>query len=300
MRILLTGGTGFVGTAVREELLRLGHHVRLLVRTRSHEKWKHLEEDQRLELVQGDVTDLVSMKRACHLVDAVVHLVGIVREGYGTHESYEFIHIRGTETVLEAAADNNVMWILYMSALGTRPDAQNRFHKTKYAAERAVVESGLGYLILRPSIIWGDNDHFTTILRKKIVPHAPALVPGTGKKRYQPVYIKDLARGLAKSLDIPALKNKILEVGGPERLTFGQLVDAIAEDKGVERYLKIPVPPFLSLPATAVLQYVPFFPLTLEMLKMLNEDNVTEDTTFWDSVGIKPRRFMEKSVGNVK
>ncbi len=295
MKVLLTGGTGFVGTAVREQLLSQGHSVRLLVRAQSYNKWEKLKDHPDIELIQGDISDLESMKRATSAVEAIIHLVGIIREGRHAHESFEWVHITGTQTLIEAAQDNAVMRIIFISALGTRENARTRYHRTKYEAEQIVARSGLTFTILRPSIMWGPNDEFVNRLRKFVHPPLPVLVPGSGKAKFQPVYVGDLAQGLVKCLRISSPNNQIFEVGGSESLTLNQIIDRIAHEKGATRCLKIPIPLIFLYPLTAMFQYSLFYPLTLEQLKLLNEDNVTTDTRFWQVTGIKPRSFLDYS-----
>ncbi|MCD6386414.1 complex I NDUFA9 subunit family protein [Candidatus Sumerlaeota bacterium] len=297
MKILLTGGTGFVGTVLREELLNRGHQVRLLVRARSRHKWEHLLGNPQIELIQGDVTELDTMKKASQEVEAIIHLVGIIREGHSTHESFEYIHIRGTETVVEAAQDKGVMRIVFISALGANANARTRYLRSKYQAEQTIKNSGLAFTILRPSIIWGDNDQFSMLLRRFILPFLPMLIPGSGGTRFQPVNVYDLTQGIVKLLPLRAAMNQIFEIGGPEQITFAEIIDRVAEDKGVHTPLKIPVPYFIMAPITALLQGMPLFPLTLEQLKMLKENNVTDDTRFWQITGITPRAYLSDSAG---
>lgn len=144
MKVLLTGGTGFVGRAVREELLKQGHQVRLLVRPQSRHKWEHLEVKAEVEVLQGDVTDLETMKRASSAVEGVIHLVGIIKEGKGRHESFEWIHVKGTETVVETAQDNGVGRIIFISALGTRPEAPTHFWQITGITPRGFLRNQAG------------------------------------------------------------------------------------------------------------------------------------------------------------
>ncbi len=297
MKVLLTGGTGFVGTAVRKELRRRRHQVRLLVRTTSREKWAPLLDDPGIEIVQGDIGDPLAAKKATEAVEAVIHLVGIIRESVGSHGSFEWVHVRGTETLIEAAQDNGVTRVMYVSALGASRAADTRYFRTKYAAEQAVKNSGLNYTILRPSIIWGKNDNFTTLLRRYIHGTIPFFIPGAGKTEFQPVRVRDFAQGLVTTLTLKDAFNTTFEIGGPEQLTFSRMLDRIAADKGLKRYFAIPVPYPLVMPITALFQYMPFFPLTVQQLKMLNRDNVTDDTRFWEMTGIHPREFLRKPGG---
>lgn len=299
LKILLTGGTGFVGTAVRSALLRQGHLVRILVRSKSRDKWSSLGSSPAIELVNGDVTDLLSMKRAAEAVDIVVHLVGIIREGSRTHETFEYVHVTGTETVIEAAQDRGVSRIIYVSALGARPDACTRYHTTKYTAEQRIIQSGLGWTILRPSILWHYESPFVMMLKRRIHPVIPFIIPGPGKAHFQPVFVDNFAAGLALLLMQRISAGQIFEIGGPESLTLPEMIDRIAADRGLKKVMKIPVPRFFMAPIIASLQYMPFFPLTYEQFKLINEDNITSDRRFWEMIRITPIPFLNSRGGTI-
>ena len=299
LRVLLTGGTGFVGSAVRSALLRQGHQVRLLVRSRSRDKWSSLLGTAGIEFVNGDVTDLISMKHAAEAVDCIVHLVGIIREGAQTQETFEYVHVTGTETVIEAAQDRGVSRIVYISALGARPDASTRYHLTKYAAEQKIIQSGLGWTILRPSILWDTDSPFIRMVKRRIHRALPFIIPGSSKTHFQPVFVENFAEGLVFLLTQRIAAGQIFEIGGPEALTFSEIIDRIAASKGVNKVMKIPVPRLFMAPIVASLQYTPFFPLTYEQFKLLNEDNVTKDRRFWEMSGIVPVPFMKSAGGTL-
>src|SRR5689334_8318423 len=149
MKILVTGGTGFIGTGLRKALKDEGHDVRLLVRHRSVDK---IDAREGYDILVGDVLDTHACMRALDGIDAVVHLVGIRREHPHDGITYEAMHTEATYAVIDAAVRNRVPRVIYMSAQGARADAPSRYHRTKWESEEIVRKSGMRYTIFRPSI----------------------------------------------------------------------------------------------------------------------------------------------------
>src|SRR5262245_12274016 len=171
MRILLTGGTGFIGTALRRAIKEQGHDVRLLVRAQSAAK---IDPREGYEVVVGDALDTQTCMRAVEAVDAIVHLIGIRREFPHDGITYEALHTEATYAVVDAAVRNKVPRIIYMSSQGARADAPSRYHQTKWESEEIVRKSGMRWTIFRPSIIFGQGDEFhplmAELVHRQIVP----------------------------------------------------------------------------------------------------------------------------------
>src|SRR5260370_171617 len=158
-RVFITGARGFVGGGVVQALRADGHVVRCLVRRGSEPLLKGLGA---VERVEGDVLIRRTLDVAVAGCDAVIHLVGIIRERPALAETFERLHVDATLNVLAAASGAGVRRVLHMSALGTRPGARARYHQTKWRAEEAVRSSGLDWTIFRPSIVYGHGDGFVT------------------------------------------------------------------------------------------------------------------------------------------
>jgi uncharacterized protein YbjT (DUF2867 family) len=294
MKIFLTGGTGFVGSAVLEQLLQAGHTVRCLVRSGSQRKLHFPPEKRsRIEIALGDVTQPELLKSLIAGCDAVVHLVGIIREVPRAGVTFEKIHYDGTRNVVDAAQSAGTKRFVHVSALGTRPNAPSRYHQTKYRAEEYLKASGLRYTIFRPSIMFGGRDKFVNLLRCFIFPCAPVFIPGNGKSRLQPIAVEDVALAVTKALTIEKTENQIYEVGGPQQFTFDELIDAIAGVKGVRCYVKVHMPLVLLKPAVRLLERFSFFPLSSDQLVMLTEDNVCDGSAFFRDLEITPTPFRE-------
>jgi len=160
-RVFVTGGTGFVGRAVVQALGAEGYAVRCLVRRGSERDLRGLGA---IERVEGDVMARQSLDEGMAGCNAVIHLVGIIREHPASGVTFERVHTQGTINVLEAAATVGARRYVHMSALGTRVGAHSRYHRTKWAAEEAVRASPIPWTIFRPSIIYGRGDGFVSML----------------------------------------------------------------------------------------------------------------------------------------
>src|SRR5438874_4866187 len=159
-RVFVTGGSGFVGSAVIEELLKRDYGVHALVN-------RNLALlDQRLRTFSGSLFEADVLDRGMQGCHAVIHLVGIIQERPSKGVTFERIHYEGTVSVVEAAKRNGVKRFLQMSALGVRPDAVSEYHKTKYRAEQYLRQSGLDWTIFRPSLIHGPRGEFMRMAAK--------------------------------------------------------------------------------------------------------------------------------------
>jgi uncharacterized protein YbjT (DUF2867 family) len=284
-RIFLTGATGFVGHAVIPALRAHGYAVRCLVRRGSELDLRGLEA---IERVEGDVLSPAALERDMAGCDTVVHLVGIIREEPATLSTFERIHTQGTVNVLEAAATTGVRRYLHMSALGVRPGARARYHRSKWAAEEAVRAGPIPWTIFRPSIIYGAGDQFVNMLAGLIRRYPVAPVIGSGQQRLQPLPVEHVAEAFARAVDMPASVKHAYDVGGPDAVTMVRLMDLIGAALGRPRVRKAHVPIGLVRPMARLLHRLPGFPLTPDQLLMLEEDNVCDPQPFYATFGLSP------------
>ncbi len=286
--ILVTGGTGFVGSNLIRRLRKADIAVRAVVR--DPEKAQALK-DIGVDVVEGDVSGKASLEKAAEGCERVVHLVGIIQETPGA--TFRSVHVEGTRNVLEAARKAGARHFFYQSALGTRPGAKSEYHKTKWEAEELVRASGIPFTILRPSLIYGPGDRFTIRL-KEMIRLSPVLpIIGSGKSKVQPIYIEDVVSCIVKAVTSDSFYNEMYEVGGPEQLTFEEVTMAIAAAMGVKRPA-VHMPLFLVKSAARMLESVlPQPPLTTDQLIMLQEDNVCGMGDIRDAFGIEPAPFRD-------
>lgn len=294
MNVLVTGGTGFVGSFVVPRLREAGHTIRLLVRDPGHLP-AHAQVG--VEAVEGDVTRPNTLAPALAGVDAVVHLVAIIREVGGA--TFEQINYQGTVNIVDVALAAGVRRFVQMSANGARPGGAYPYFDTKFRAQQYVVESGLDYTIVQPSVIFGRGDGFITALadlvRKPLLfAPAPILpVAGNGRAPFQPVWAGDVASAFAAVLEDRETIGRVVQLGGPERLTYDEILDAVMAQLGLRR-VKIHVPLPLMRPVVAVMDRIlPKPPVTTEQFKMLALDNSTSDSATARLIGRAPRRLAE-------
>jgi len=286
--ILVTGGTGFVGSNLIRRMRKDGMVVRALVRSAARAAWLR---DLGVEVVAGDIRDPASLETAAAGVDRVVHLVGIIQEGSGF--TFRSVHVEGTGHVLEAAKRAGVKQFFLQSALGTRENAKSAYHRSKWEAERLVKASGLPYTILRPSLIYGAGDQFT-VRMSEMIRLSPVLpVIGSGRSRVQPIFIDDVATCIVKAVTSDAFLGRTLEIGGPEQLTYEEVTKAIAEAMGIRRPTVHMPMLFMRTMARVAETVMPKPPVTTDQLVMLQEDNVCGMQDIREAFGIEPVPFRE-------
>jgi uncharacterized protein YbjT (DUF2867 family) len=272
--ILVTGGTGFVGPKIVHRLRAEDRPVRCLVR--DPERAKTLA-SWGCELVQGDVTDRESLRRAVDGCDVVVHLVALIQ---GKPEEFERIMTQGTRHVVDAAKEQGVRRFVLMSALGTSEETRDLapYFRSKWDMEQTVKGSGLEHVIFRPSFIFGkDGGALATFQRVvRLSPVIPLF--GAGDQRVQPIWIDDVAEYYAAAIDRQDAANRTFELGGPEIVTYEELYDRIKRVLG-KRRPKLHVPFGLMRVNAAILEALPGpSPLTRDQLKMLAVDNVVSNS----------------------
>ncbi|HLE96458.1 MAG TPA: NAD(P)H-binding protein [Candidatus Thermoplasmatota archaeon] len=280
MRVFVTGGTGFVGRAVVEELLRHGHDVTCLV----HERPPPAR--PRLSTTRGSVADAASLRMEAH--DAVVHLVGILRETRG--RTFEAAHVDATRNVVAAARRDGVRRFLHMSANGARLGGTG-YQDTKARAEESVRGSGLDWTVFRPSFIAGEGPGFDDQWRR-IARMGPLPRFGKGEFEMQPVALSDVALAFARALERPQSIGKVYALGGPERFTFAEYERRLLRQMDVKRPV-VPVPKPVARSGAALLQWIPGFPADPEALTMLFEGNVTDDDAWTRDLDIRPKTWEE-------
>jgi uncharacterized protein YbjT (DUF2867 family) len=289
MRVFLTGGTGYVGSAVLKRLLEDGHEVRCLVRDAGRLSRRSSGKGG-IALVKGDLLDPASYREALQGVDAVMHLVGIIREKPGKGVTFRRVHVEGTSLLVRAAKEAGIPRFVHMSALGARPGAASGYHRSKWEAEERLRASGVPHIIFRPSVIFGPGDEFVNMLAG-IVKAPVTPVFGNGLYRLQPVSLYTVADVFAKALTYERT-DEAFEVGGPEQIPFNEMIKEIGRALGRSvRLLHVPI--WAAKPVVTAMQRFPFFPVTRDQLTMLLEENICRDNRFSEAFGVKHIRFAE-------
>lgn len=282
MNVLVTGGTGFVGQYLCEELVDRGHDVTALARTPDEESVP-----EGVEMALGDVTAYDSMVGAFEGRDAVVNLVSPspLFTPKGGNKMYERIHLGGTENCIEAAREHDVERFIQMSGLGADPTGVTHYIRAKGRAENAVKESGLEWTIFRPSVIFGDGAEFLEFTRK-LTPPVLAPLPGGGKTRFQPVYIEELVSIMAETIESDGHTDEIYEIGGPEILTLAEVAKLIRKARGQSVNI-VPIPMALAGLGLTIGGSIPKFPMGRDQYRSLQFDNTVEENDV-DAFGYDP------------
>jgi len=300
MRVFVTGGTGFVGHVLVQKLVQTGHEVTVLVRKKGASS---IFGDSPLRLsasgggtvpFYGDVLDFTSLKLGLKDHDAVIHLVGIIREFLKKGITFQRLHVEATENIINAAKFHSIKRYLHMSALGTSPNAQARYHQTKFQAEEIVRKSGLDYTIFRPSVIFGKEDEFVNMFAgmMRAFPIVPLVRARRASPLLQPIFVEDVAEGFVSALSLPETIGQTYDLGGPQSYTLSQILDIIA--KVLDRkILKIQVPIWWMRFLATFLDQFPWFPVTREQLLMLQRDNICDPANFSKTFSIPLTPFEE-------
>jgi len=280
-KIFITGGTGFVGTEILKKLLENGYYVKALVRDEKKLSFR----DDRIEVAKGDILDKESVLKGVEGCDAIINLVGIIREFPEKRVTFENMHFIATKNVVDAAKEKGIKRFIQMSANGTRKDAISNYHKTKYKAEEYLRNSGLLYTILRPSLIYGKNDTFINMLND-IMKKTPVFSYfGDGSYPMQPVSVTEVAEIFVKSIDNEKTYNKIFPICGREKITYKQLLHIIMDITGRRRPL-LPIPEIFIEIGISLFGNFSWFPITKDQFIMLKEGNVCDSDEIFRITGV--------------
>ena len=301
MRVGVIGGTGFVGGYIVAALLDAGHEVSLLVRPGSESK---VDQPDRCTIVAGDADAVAALQSLLEGCDAVIYNIGILREFPARGITYEATQYQGVENTIEAAREKGVRRFLLMSANGVKQPG-TRYQETKFRAEQAVRDSGIDFTVFRPSVIFGDPhgkmEIATQLYQEMIRPPVPAVgfhtgwSPEKGQLMMSPVYVEDVASAFVRSLDNPETVGKTYEIGGPEELSWTQMLQRVAEAVG-KRKIVLPMPiAFMKFGAT-LFDWLPFFPVTRDQLTMLAEGNTADPAVVEYLIGTPPRPFSAENL----
>ncbi len=305
MKVSVIGGTGFVGSHILTRLAAEGHSARVLVRPGSEHK---LPATPDCEPISGEVGDEAALRSCLEGSDAVIYLIGILRELPKRGVTFDALQRRGAERTFAIAAEVGVSRALLMSANGIDA-AATPYQQTKLAAEEALKASALDWTIFRPSVIFGDPDgrmEFCSQLKSDLI-DAPMPVPlfyqgwlpkNAGGFQLAPVHVDDVAEAFVGSLGRADTCGETYDLCGPDDLSWKQILSTIAAavDK---RKLMLPAPVMAIGTAAALLDRFPWFPVTRDQLTMLLAGNTCADDGF-GRLGIAPRPFGQAALAYLR
>lgn len=295
-RVFVTGASGFVGTAVIEELLERDYQVNALLHRGDLGPLT-----DRVRLIRGDIFDPDALDAGVSGCHAVIHLVGIIAEKRWENVTFERMHVTATRSVLESlarAADAPRRYI-HMSALGSRPNAVSTYHQTKFAAEELVrAARRLDWTIIRPSMIHGPRGEFTRMqakwAKRQSMPFLfmPYFGAGTygfgGASKLQPIYIGDVARAFVDAIENPKTFKETYSIAGPDVVTWPELHHAVSEAIVGKRRMVLPIPAWYAKLLTRVVP-ASLLPFNRDQVIMSQEDNTTDIAPFVADFGWTPQ-----------
>lgn len=298
MHVFLTGATGFVGSYVLQALRDTDHTVTCLLRDPDAAL---AVDDAHVQRTPGDITHPESLQGALDGCDAVVHLVGIIDEQPAQGVTFERIHTEGTRHMVEAAQAAGVDTFIHMSANGAAPEGTG-YQTTKWEAERIVSRAGFGHwTIMRPSIVFGDpgphNIEFASRLVDDLIRPFPVLpVFGDGQYRLQPVAVQAVAEGFAQALTTDAAHAETFMVGGPDKLTYVEILDRITKGWGHKPKPKAHVPLPLAKLGVNTVGKMGLLPISPAQFAMLIGGNTGHAEPFNDAFDVTHRPFTPRSL----
>lgn len=260
-KIVITGGTGFVGRSVLERLFVHNPETRLVVPTRRRASGREVAVLPTVDLVECNVHDAAALPGLLHGADALVHLVAIL---HGSAEDFDRVHVQLPRKLASACAAAGVRRVVHVSALGVGAQAPSQYLRSKAAGEavwqQAVqLHPQLSLTLLRPSVIFGADDRFTNLFvaLQRLFPVLPL---AGANARFQPVWVGDVAQAVVNSLAQSAPPGPVIECAGPEVMTLRQIVQRVGAMAGCRRPV-LALPEALGMLQAAAMGLMPGEPL---------------------------------------
>ena len=279
--VTVFGGNGFIGRYVCEALMKAGVRVRVACRDpRTAYFIQPLGQVGQLGVARADITNRASVERAVDGATAVINLPGV----FG--KAMRAVHANGARNVAEAAKAAKAGALVHVSAIGADPNSESLYGKTKGEGEQAVRSAFPKATIMRPSLVFGPDDDFTNRFASLgQLPILPVIAPAT---RFQPVYVRDLAKAIAKAALEPQVHAaKSYEIGGPQVMTMREINQAIVDASGSQTTLVDMPDSVASL--LSKFGWLPGSPLTRDQWLMLQRDNVpAAGSSGLEAFGIEP------------
>jgi len=289
--ILITGGTGFIGSVLIRHLTNLGRPVKLLIRPSMDSP--NLPRGIPLEVALSGLRDQKGLRAAMKDVDIIYHLASA--ESLGRKASLSEVDIAGTQSLVEAARQAKIKRFIFLSHLDADRASAYPLLKSKAIAEHYILESGIPYTIFQSALAFGKGDYFTNGLAflLKVSPFF-VMLPENGSALLQPIWVEDLARVMTWSLEMPETLNQTIEVGGPEYLSFREICEIIMEAISIKRRF-INVKPVFLRTFTELLEIIlPAFPTSVFWLDTLATNRTTSLDVLPRVFGLLPARLNER------
>ena len=286
--ILVTGATGFIGRALVRQLFDSGYPVRTLLRPSPYTP--RLPKGVPVEVAVVGLGDVRGLRAALRDVDVIIHLAGAEHQGRNANLLATDIH--GTQNLAQAAKGAGVKRFIYLSHIGADRASAFPVQKAKGIAEEHIRKSGVPHTIVRSSIVFGPEDHFTTNFAS-LLRRGPGIfpIPGDGQTRIQPLWVEDLVTCLIWAMESSETINQLYEVGGSEYFTIRQTLESIMQVIGKQRLLVSVSPPFLRALVVTLETFIPHFPASSFWIDYYAVHRTCPVDNLPRTFGLMPARF---------
>jgi NADH dehydrogenase len=278
--LLLIGGTGFLGTALIENLLADEQPLRLLTRGAGDWKVSNLSKYRRrgIEVVVGSLEDDAVLERALDGVSCVINLAGSYRPGPAkvASSTYEYLNLLFVEKLLHYAQELGIQRLIHVSCLGSREESESIFLRTKAEGDNLVKASQFYWTIIRPSFLFGDVFPLADLV-KPILLFKPCLpIIGSGLNVVEPVHVSDCAKSISKSIYMRETVGRVFDIGGPESFTFAELLGLLREELGLSMNTMTIPSQFSGKAFELATRVLPKNSVSLELAQILIADSVAD------------------------
>lgn len=281
MKVLLVGGSGYVGSHMAQHLMARGHQVTVASR-----RGKGPLEGVRY--VMADAARNQGLLEAAQGQEALIYLVGIIRER--GDQTFQQAHVEGVRHSLAAAQAAGISRFLHMSALGAARGTGSRYYESKALGEERVQASGLDWSILRPSLIFGQGDEFFGGILKGLVTAPIPFIPliGDGHFVFRPIWVGDVVAAFEQALERPQTVQRSYNLVGPKEYTFRELLLLVRDTLGSRKPL-LPIPLALMDWVVPLISPLPFSPITKDQYLQLKMGNTADPVYMRQAFSLEER-----------
>jgi NADH dehydrogenase len=285
--VVIFGASGFVGRYIVAILAKEYWTIKVFVR--KPDQAKHLTLIGKLGQVtiyQGNISNKNSVDKIIYGANKVINLVGILEEN--NKQNFSSVHIGGSTNIAESCLKHKINSLIHISALGIYDGMHSKYAKSKLEAEQNIKKIFQKTIILRPSVIFGPEDNFTNKFARmaSISPFIPLI--NNGLTKFQPVYVKDVAKAVSAVINNNFHLGKTYNLGGPEIISFKEIIDFVLlkiRKKRIYFSLSFPMAKLIGI----IFSIVPVAPITLDQVRLLEKDNIVpEKEKGFKELGIKP------------
>lgn len=291
-RVAVDGATGYLGNHVVAALRKKNIEVRCIVHSGARPKDREFLSSIGAEVVEASLENCgTDLKQALTGCDVAVHLIGSIAPRRG--ESLENLHAAQTANLVKASIEVGVRKIVQVTALGTAPDAPSTYHKTKFLAEENVRNSGIAFVIYRPSLIIGKrvgNRDSKLIARYRDLIQTRPKVPviGNGQNKVQPIFVADLADAIVRGITEDSFDNRTFELGGNEIVTMKEFVERMIRFYGMNKSVALIPAGLAGILAVGCEMFQSVPTVSRDQIKLSGQDNICRDNALQKDFAITP------------